>query len=95
MESEISTRRSPFLVIVAKDQADLQRYMIRNWAAHEGVDVVLDRRQGERRQRTQAHSEDRRGVDRRCTTGSELDLSCQGFTIIHRQEGGPTNLRMN
>jgi hypothetical protein len=83
---------SQILMIVARDEPGLRWYLAHDF---EGVEVVLDRRRGERRQGTQAHPEGRRRGDRRHDLNGESNLRCLGFTIARRQEGGPTTVQMH
>lgn len=74
------------LFVVAKDQTALWRDLTRGFAGDEGVRVVLDRRQGERRRRPQAYETERRRVDRR-QARIDRDLRYHSFVIIHEQQG--------
>lgn len=72
--------------IVARDQPDLWHHLRRDFAGDEEVQVVLDRRRGERRQRVQMHEPDRRQVDRR-RASIDTDLRYRSFVILHEQQG--------
>jgi hypothetical protein len=73
------------LVVVARDQSDLWQSLTRHFAASEDVQVLLDRRQGERRQRLQTYEQDRRGPDRRRPPSTENDVCCRQYVIARPQ----------
>jgi hypothetical protein len=79
-------------MIVARDEPALRWDLAQDIG---GVEVVLDRRRGERREGTQAHPEDRRRRDRRHNLDGQRSLHHLGFTIARRWEGGPTTVQMN
>ncbi len=91
----MDTPRSRYLVIVSRGKPELRWYLTQDFAYLGPVEVILDRRWGERRQGTQASPEDRRRVDRRYDFSGESNLRRHGFKIIRRQEGGLTTDRMN
>jgi hypothetical protein len=74
------------LVVVGRDQGELFEYFRWGFGQVPGVEVVLDRRLGERRrQRTgQALGEERRKTDRRRDAGSRAELRARGFLIARR-----------
>ena len=76
-----------YLLIVARNQPDLWRYLKDNFARDEKVEVILDRRRGERRQRIQPHEPERRGADRRCRPGADNELSYRSVVIIRQRHG--------
>jgi hypothetical protein len=53
------------LFVVAQDRADLYRYLTWHFSSEPGVQVILDRRRQERRQRMEGHDSDRRRGERR------------------------------
>ena len=69
------------LVVVARDQPDILESLTQHFAANEDVQVLLDRRQGERRQRVQTYEGDRRGPDRRRPPSVESDFSHRRYVI--------------
>jgi hypothetical protein len=73
------------LVVVAREQPDLWQSLTEHFAANEDVQVLLDRRQGERRQRVQAYERDRRGPDRRRPRSIEKDVSHRQYVIARPQ----------
>lgn len=58
-----------YLLIVARDQLSLCEYLTRAFSSDEQVQVLLDRRRGERRQLPQAHAPERRRGERRAQQG--------------------------
>ena len=80
------------LLIVAREQPDLWHHLTRDFAGDEGVQVILDRRRRERRQRVQTSESERRRSDRRRQASIDNDLRYRSFVILHRQQGVlPTN----
>jgi hypothetical protein len=77
------------LFIVARDQVDLCSYLQREFSAEESVEVILDRRQGERRSgrdrratpRTQAEP-DRRSGERRSRGHLDVKLRALGYAML-------------
>jgi len=57
--------KARYLLVVAGNAPDLCEYLRRDFAGDEKVDVVLDRRQGERRQRAEPRQPERRRWERR------------------------------
>jgi hypothetical protein len=76
-----------YFLIVARNQQDLWRYLKNNFAGDDKVEVLLDRRRGERRQRLQAHDPERRQGERRRQPSLDKDLTYRSFVIVrHRQD---------
>ena len=71
------------LFIVARDQPDLWHHLRQDFARDEEVEVLLDRRRGERRQRVQAYEPERRRADRRRQSSVDKELRYRSFVIIH------------
>ncbi len=72
------------LFIVAWNRPDLWDYWKRWFAGVESVEVILDRRRGERRQVPQAFEPERRGAERRCRQDIDDELRTGGFAIVTR-----------
>ena len=72
------------LFIVAWNRPDLWDYWKRWFSGVENVEVILDRRRGERRQPAQAHEPERRQVERRSPSGIDDELRSIGFAIVGR-----------
>jgi hypothetical protein len=73
------------LVVVARDERDLWQSLTEHFSANEDVQVLLDRRQGERRQRVQTYERDRRGSDRRRPASIENDVCHRQYVIARPQ----------
>jgi len=73
------------LVVVARDQPELWQSLTQHFSANEDVQVLLDRRQGERRQRVQAYERDRRGPDRRRPPSIESGVSHPRYVMARPQ----------
>lgn len=75
-----------YLIIVARDQPALCEYLTRNFAGDEKVQVVLNRRRGERRQRIEPHEPERRRGKRRRRPDLDRDLSYRSVVILRLEE---------
>jgi hypothetical protein len=73
-DSAAETMRGRLIFVVARTDTDRYDYLKRTFRDEEKVDVVLDRRRGERRWHDQAPGTDerRRGDRRRTDTGESL-----------------------
>jgi hypothetical protein len=85
---EATTPTTRDLVIVARDRPDLWRYLALNFAKSARVEVVLDRRQGERREATRTYERGRQGADRRRSSSLVTDPRGQGCLIVPRRPDG-------
>jgi hypothetical protein len=74
------------IVIVARDQPDLWEYLLQEFAGDEEVQVLLDRRQVERRQRVQGYESERRGGNRRRRLSNDTDLRSHPFILTCPEE---------
>jgi hypothetical protein len=74
------------LVVVGRDQGELYEYFRWGFMRVPGVEVVLDRRLGERRGRAndQGVVAERRKSDRRRSAGTRAELLARGFLIARR-----------
>jgi hypothetical protein len=83
---EVSTPRSHTemrgLLIVARDQLKLWLSLKDAFGDSEGVMVLLDRRQGDRRRGVQSVTSDRRRVERRSLPPIEDDLSVRKYVLV-------------
>jgi hypothetical protein len=70
------------LFIVARDRADLYRYLSQTFADAENVEVIWDRREGERRQHSNGVSLDRRRRERRTRLSADQDLKTVGYVFL-------------
>ena len=70
------------LFIVARDRADLYRYLSQTFADAESVEVIWDRRGGERRRIADTARNDRRRSDRRMRLTVDEDLRTVGYSFL-------------
>jgi hypothetical protein len=70
------------LFIVARHDRDLYDYLKRRFDGRPDVEVIYDRRVGERRRRTESPATERRGSDRRSRTTLDEDLERLGFAVL-------------
>jgi hypothetical protein len=77
------------LFIIASDQEDLRNYLVREFAAEEAVQVVLDRRSGrerrsgrDRRAAPRAGANDRRRDHRRVRPSLDPQLRSLGYAML-------------
>lgn len=70
------------LFIVARDRADLYRYLSQTFAAAENVEVIWDRREGERRRIANGVVPERRRQDRRQRLSAEEDIRAVGYAFL-------------
>ncbi len=71
-----------YLFVVAQDKPELCHYL-RGWfAGIPTVEVVMDRRQGERRQRGEVNEPGRRRADRRSQKEIDAEIRQTGFAIV-------------
>ena len=74
------------LIVVGRDQAELYEYFRWGFGQTPGVEVVMDRRLGERRGRREGGGspDDRRKADRRRVASARAELLARGFMIARR-----------
>src|SRR5215471_18456467 len=70
------------LLIVARHRRELYEEIKRAFAGHESVQVVLDRREGERRQAKGSAAVDRRRRNRRTRSGIDEQLRTIGWSLV-------------
>ena len=68
--------------IVARDRPDLYRYLSQTFADADNVQVIWDRRAGDRRARSAARVPDRRTAERRRRAAVEEELHAVGYAFI-------------
>jgi hypothetical protein len=76
-----------YLVIADRNHSDIHGHLCRQFAGDEAVQVFLDRRQAERRQRQDPCSAQRRRGERRCGRGRASELATHGFVIVRQATG--------
>ena len=69
------------LWIIPRDDHELYEYFTDHFAGRPDVDVILDRRQGERRQRAESPPMERRRAERR-RHSVQADLAALGVAIV-------------
>jgi hypothetical protein len=78
------------LFIVARNRERLYEYVARAFADNDTVQVILDRRTGERRRQAVPHEpERRRGGDRRIRTDVDRQLRALGWAIVMQDLTAP------
>jgi hypothetical protein len=70
------------LVIVAREQRELWAALAHEFKSIEEIQVVLDRRKGERRKMVQPVSQDRRAGERRTVPRLEDDLRARQYVLV-------------
>ena len=71
------------IFIVARDRPDLYRYLSQTFSDAENVQVIWDRRAGERRgARVTSHNPERRRGERRRRAAVEQELRNVGYAFI-------------
>ena len=68
--------------VVARDHPELFTYLRDRFSADGEVEVILDRRVGERRQANMAHTPERRRRDRRSRPEADIELQIRSHVII-------------
>lgn len=76
-----------YLVVTARNHPDLYGYLRRQFAGDEKVQVLLDRRQDDRRREGYPRKPDRRKGDRRGGWGKDNGLTSHGFAVIRQFAG--------
>lgn len=70
------------LFIVSRQHPDLYAYLRERFATDTAVEVILDRRLGQRRQRAAVTEVDRRRSERRIRPEVEIELQTRSHAII-------------
>lgn len=70
------------LIIVSRDQPDLWQALAHEFGQSQEIRVLLDRRRGERRKDSLAHTPDRRGGDRRSLPRIEDDVRSRQYVLV-------------
>jgi hypothetical protein len=68
-------------IVATEDQA-LYEYLTREFAGRPDVEVIIDRRRGERRRERLVRTSERRTGDRRSRSRIDDDLGMLGFAVI-------------
>jgi hypothetical protein len=70
------------LFIVSRDRPDLYRYLTQTFGGAENVEVIWDRRVGERRHRSESATPDRRRAERRTRPSLDDDIRKVGYAFL-------------
>jgi hypothetical protein len=70
------------LFIVSRDRPDLFRYLAETFAGVDNLDIIWDRRAGERRVQHSQSTPDRRLADRRTELTVDADLRAVGYAFV-------------
>lgn len=73
-----------YLLIVPEDRPDLYKYLKRQLADVGNIEVILERRRGERRQKDEPHEPERRRAQRR--RPAEVYRRTDWFVIARQQK---------
>ena len=71
-----------YLIIVGHNESSLCAYLREAFSGDEKVQILVDRRQGDRRQRTEPHEPERRRTERRHQPAHPCS---DWFTVVRRQ----------
>lgn len=80
--TQIEDQMGRTLFIVSRQHPDLYAYLRERFATDTAVEVILDRRLTQRRQRDASRDEDRRLADRRARPEVEVELRTRSHAII-------------
>ena len=78
------------LFLVSRLEARLYEYLLERFRDDGNVEVILDRRRGERRRRPHDQQPDRRRSDRRTRREVDLELQSRSHVILTLPDDGPT-----
>ena len=75
----------PLLFIVSRDQRDLHAYLTKEFRRDEHIQVIVDRRMGDRRCRVEPRAPDQRRAARRRTLAMERQIRSVGFALVRNE----------
>ena len=84
-EGQTKGDRVRYQIIIAGTQPGLYKHLKQTFAGDKTVEVILDRRRGERRKRVERYGPDRRRADRRLQPRIYDKLPLGGMMVIRRQ----------
>ena len=70
------------LFIVSRSETSLYQYLIERFIDDSNVEIILDRRRGQRRHRAQQGLPERRQADRRTHPEVDLELQSRSLAIL-------------
>jgi hypothetical protein len=83
------------VIVVERYNAELLARLTRQFHGDDGVAILVDRRKGRRRRRSQMREMDRRQLDRRCRPERADDLRSQEFFWISCEAGQGSAVRLS
>lgn len=78
------------LFLVSRHEARLYEYLLERFRDDANVEVILDRRRGERRRRSASQEPERRRSDRRTRREVDLELQVRSHVILTLPDGDRT-----
>jgi len=78
------------LFLVSRHEARLYEYLLERFRDDSNVEVILDRRRGERRRRSESPEPERRRSDRRTRREVDLELQVRSHVILTLPEDNRT-----
>jgi len=72
----------PLLFIVSRDQRDLHAYLTKEFRRDEHIQVIVDRRVGDRRRRVEPPERDQRRGPRRRALTLDPQMRSAGFALV-------------
>jgi hypothetical protein len=89
----IDKRMARHLFLVSRHEGRLYEYLLERFRDDGNVEVILDRRRGERRRRPHGQHPDRRRSDRRTRREVDLELQIRSHVILTLPEDDPAARR--
>ena len=89
----IDTRMARHLFLISRHEGRLYEYLLERFRDDGNVEVILDRRRGERRSRPHEQHPDRRRSDRRTRREVDLELQIRSHVILTLPEDDPAARR--
>ena len=74
----------PLLFIVSRDERDLHTYLTREFRRDEHIQIIVDRRLGDRRHRVEPRASDQRRAARRRALTMDRQMRSVGFALVGR-----------
>ena len=89
----IDNRMARHLFLISRHEGRLYEYLLERFRDDGNVEVILDRRRGERRRRPHGQQPDRRRSDRRTRREVDLELQIRSHVILTLPEDDPAARR--
>ena len=74
----------PLLFIVSRDQRDLHAYLTKEFRRDQRIQIIVDRRLGDRRCRVEPRASDQRRAVRRRALTMDRQMRSDGFALVRR-----------